>query len=661
MLKKSLITSLICLGGLLNSSAAPTIGGPTLSSSSGTSSGVDTNAVIALIEEYAGGGSSLVSNQIELSFTVDVWRTNNSSQIWVVDSTITATPGGGNGFCQWEVDTNLNGTADWDSKRSGVNGGTDVVHGTLGGIVLPGWAFRYFNNSVGGSASPEAGTGSIYYYSTNSSSGGGGGVSTAAVVAIMATNNAAGATNQYGKAVVWHNNVGTSYSTLSNAQAAAVAGDLIQVYPGIYSASDLGKNQVNWHFESGAVVNHDGGGVSESIFTDNAVEWFSGTFAQGTNSITNAITGNLTATNLTAALFRYGGPLSRVTFEAEKISGTNRTHNVMVCLVNNYDYPAAAAYMQPQLSLRADTIANSTIYASEFAGTYDVRQYTNVWFYVDRDSNKAYDDLVFNGSDALNCNMFVARPAASRVVFNIGYFSAGASFTAAEKTINGFGLFWNSEAIFNGTTFLQHTNNTAAFELSGVGDSFAYLDYTNSGHIKFNNCSVIGYSGATNNLFTVLPNAASNSPTIAVIGQLAYINAAGIGSITNSGPGSIVLTPGLTNRYTPFIPLRTVTTNANPQLGTLYTNTGKLGWFTTSLKFAPAAGAQRVRGVTYRQGNTSTNFWAQVAFDDAGSTYGVTEHQVWIPLNPFDVFYLQSMNDSGVEIVTNTWKIVNEP
>lgn len=159
-----------------------------------SSSGVDTNAVIALIEEYAGGGSSLVSNQIELSFTVDVWRTNNSSQIWVVDSTITATPGGGNGFCQWEVDTNLNGTADWDSKRSGVNGGTDVVHGTLGGIVLPGWAFRYFNNSVGGSASPEAGTGSIYYYSTNSSSGGGsgGGVSAAQVVAIMNTNDVSG-------------------------------------------------------------------------------------------------------------------------------------------------------------------------------------------------------------------------------------------------------------------------------------------------------------------------------------------------------------------------------------------------------------------------------------------------------------------------------------
>lgn len=149
-----------------------------------------------------GGGGTYVSNQLELSFTVDVWRTNNTSQIWDVSSSVTLSPGGGNAIMQWEVDTNLNGTADWDTMRSAVNGGTTVNHVQMGSLVLPGWAFRYFNNSSGGSAAPETGTGSIYYYSTNSSTSyavNAGTATTASYVTGTLTNNttgnAAGATN----------------------------------------------------------------------------------------------------------------------------------------------------------------------------------------------------------------------------------------------------------------------------------------------------------------------------------------------------------------------------------------------------------------------------------------------------------------------------------
>lgn len=71
------------------------------------------------------------------------------------------------------------------------------------------------------------------------------------------------------------------FANLTNAQVAAIAGDTIWVGPGSFSALGLGKSNVNWHFEPGAVIN--AGGVS--LFDKAGISYNitgSGTFSNGT-------------------------------------------------------------------------------------------------------------------------------------------------------------------------------------------------------------------------------------------------------------------------------------------------------------------------------------------------------------------------------------------
>jgi hypothetical protein len=59
------------------------------------------------------------------------------------------------------------------------------------------------------------------------------------------------------------------FLTLAAAKAAAVSGDLITVYPGTYNEKNLLKDGVNWHFESGAIVEWTGAAAG-GIFDDSA-------------------------------------------------------------------------------------------------------------------------------------------------------------------------------------------------------------------------------------------------------------------------------------------------------------------------------------------------------------------------------------------------------
>jgi hypothetical protein len=67
------------------------------------------------------------------------------------------------------------------------------------------------------------------------------------------------------------------FLTLIAAQTAAQSGDLIQVYPGTYTDTSLGKNGVNWFFLPGALIRatvDTGAGVVRSLFSAAAGETF---------------------------------------------------------------------------------------------------------------------------------------------------------------------------------------------------------------------------------------------------------------------------------------------------------------------------------------------------------------------------------------------------
>ena len=106
---------------------------------------------------------------------------------------------------------------------------------------------------------------------------------------------------------------------------------------------------------------------------------------------------------------------------------------------------------------------------------------------------------------------------------------------------------------------------------------------------------------------------------------------------------------------------RTITTNASPQLGTLYTNGARRGWFTTSVQLEPAFADAGVRIITFTQGGTATNRWAEVWQTDNGGDGEAQRIQMTAPLNPNEVWYLSDFSGGGtVTIITNTWKLVNE-
>jgi len=189
MLKKALIASLICLGGLFSSSAAPTLGGPTLSATGGStnssSGGVDTNAVIALIEQYGGGG--VVSNTI-VQLIERIWYTNGQYPL-VVEAQIEL-PNSSALMLFSVKDTNsavigyLPGSAEWNefgnaSKYAfATTTATEDNVQSLGGYVPAYAAFRYYASGTTASIYDNApnGTRLVYFGSgdgTNSSSGGG--------------------------------------------------------------------------------------------------------------------------------------------------------------------------------------------------------------------------------------------------------------------------------------------------------------------------------------------------------------------------------------------------------------------------------------------------------------------------------------------------------
>lgn len=180
-----------------------------------------------------GGGGVEISNSFNLTLTKDVRFTNSSSSFAFISKSAALgaiASAASTATVTFQVDTNLDGTYDFNGKPVILNGnGTFAASGTyeIGGVAPPGAAWRYLSTVINsGTVSDVSGSGQIVYFSTNAA--GSGGVSAATVQAIVSTN----------QILLWHNNAYTIQTSLTGAVANAVSGDAVWLGPGTYTATN---------------------------------------------------------------------------------------------------------------------------------------------------------------------------------------------------------------------------------------------------------------------------------------------------------------------------------------------------------------------------------------------------------------------------------------
>jgi len=182
-----------------------------------SSGGVDTNAVIALIEEYATGGG-VVSNVTGLTLSLETRYTNDTAYYAYVSASValtTTASGSDTAAVAIKIDESANGSYEYIAHQVAQQGRAATAlsyTSELGATVPPGAAFIYDGTvAAGGGVDIPLGSGQIVYFGSGTNGGGGissatatniaayqaylatngftGGVSAAQVAAIMATNS----------------------------------------------------------------------------------------------------------------------------------------------------------------------------------------------------------------------------------------------------------------------------------------------------------------------------------------------------------------------------------------------------------------------------------------------------------------------------------------
>jgi len=293
--------------------------GPVIISQPGTggsssSGGLDTNAVIALIEQYGGGG--ITSNTV-VELVVDTWYTNGADAV-IVEAQVELN--NTSALMLFSVkDTNsavvgyLPGSAAWNefgnaSKYAFANVTSPDVVQSLGGYVPAYAAFRYYASGTTAALYQNAPNGTrLVYFGSGGSSGGS--VSAAQVAAIMVTNsptisivfegdslthsNATSGTNTWANLISEANKISYRFVTTTNF---AKAGDTLPTIISEYSAQAGGltlSNRYNY-FAICAGFNDIGGGAG----SNNIKTYLTNIWRMATNSgykvIASTITTNFT-------------------------------------------------------------------------------------------------------------------------------------------------------------------------------------------------------------------------------------------------------------------------------------------------------------------------------------------------------------------------------
>jgi len=175
----------------------PSTGG---SSSSG---GVDTNAVIALIEQYGAGGG-VVSNVTGLTLSLETRYTNDTAYYAYVSASValtTTASASDTAAVAIKIDESANGSYEYTAHQVAQQGRAATAlsyTSELGATVPPGAAFIYDGTvAAGGGVDIPLGSAQIVYFGSGTN-GGGGGISSAtatniaAYQAMIATNGLTG-------------------------------------------------------------------------------------------------------------------------------------------------------------------------------------------------------------------------------------------------------------------------------------------------------------------------------------------------------------------------------------------------------------------------------------------------------------------------------------
>lgn len=569
----------------------PSTGG---SSSSG---GVDTNAVIALIEQYGGGG--ITSNTV-VELVVDTWYTNGADAV-IVEAQVELN--NASALMIFSVkDTNsavagfLPGSAAWNefgnaSKYAFANITSPDVVQSLGGYVPAYAAFRYYASGTTAALYQNApnGTRLVYF---GAGSGGEGSVSTAEVAAIMLTNSALGLvfTNTLTRWVDTNGNdanPGTfaqPWRTPTNAVARVTTpGAWIMLNPGVYN---VGTNQLRLAHgvnlggagEILSSIDLNAGGValnpgSESIIQDITITCDTNTvytrFDASTHSgywaavgvaiingaegqaFTNAVVRNVMVKNASTDIFYWWSP-------------TNA--------------PSSLKAFDCRLQGFFDVVAGEFSTANT-AETNTTAEFYNCHFEVT--GVGAHPDITFGQGALANIGKGTFSFISCTGVSTNGVIPASATFFAGTGNIQILGGKFESK--------YPLTGNTAA---NGRGVS---------GSAVFNSTNlVVGNLVIATNVNPLLNTLYTNGP-----GQAQFY-----GSFNFSGGGDAVTLTGVTY------------SSLNPPLG--------------------------------------TNFWSRLGVDDsAGSSFVVLDLPMTFPVGPNEVFYLQTSGTASlITITTNNWKLV---
>lgn len=302
-----------------------------------SSGGVDTNAVIALIEEYATGGG-VVSNVTGLTLSLETRYTNDTAYYAYVSASValtTTASGSDTAAVAIKIDESANGSYEYIAHQVAQQGRAATAlsyTSELGATVPPGAAFIYDGTvAAGGGVDIPLGSGQIVYFGSGTNGGGGissatatniaayqaylatngfsSGASPAQVAAIMVTNsptisivfegdslthsNATSGTNTWANLISEANKISYRFVTTTNF---AKAGDTLPTIISEYSAQAGGltlSNRYNY-FAICAGFNDIGGGAG----SNNIKTYLTNIWRMATNSgykvIASTITTNFT-------------------------------------------------------------------------------------------------------------------------------------------------------------------------------------------------------------------------------------------------------------------------------------------------------------------------------------------------------------------------------
>ena len=139
-----------------------------LSITNGGGGGLSSNEVYQIVVTYGGGtnGGGVYSNTTA-TLTVGTWATNTTAySVWVIQSVILTGGAAMNAQARLDVDSDLDGTADWDRRvvlNVAAAGDNFIDIKEISALIPPGDAWRIFDDSISGTVTIDEPAQLVYF------------------------------------------------------------------------------------------------------------------------------------------------------------------------------------------------------------------------------------------------------------------------------------------------------------------------------------------------------------------------------------------------------------------------------------------------------------------------------------------------------------------